>query len=86
MPLWAPCHSGLLPALVQVAEHHVIRDDGLRYAAALRDAGVPVRTTTYVVMPHGYMSFPTLCRSAPPALHELCTKLTAALLPASRPS
>jgi acetyl esterase len=26
-------------------------------------------------MPHGYQSFPRLCRSAPQALAELCTEL-----------
>ena len=80
-PLFASDHRGLPPALVQVAEHDPIRDDGLRYAAALREAGVAVRTTTYVGMPHGYLSFPRLCRSAPQALHELCTELGEALLP-----
>jgi acetyl esterase len=78
-PLCAPDLGGLPPALVQVAEHDPIRDDGLRYAAALRAAGVPVRTTTYVGMPHGYLSFPKLCRSAPQALAELCAQLREAL-------
>ena len=80
-PLHAADLSGLPPALVQVAEHDPIRDDGLRYAEALRSAGVPVRTTTYVGMPHGYLTFPRLCRSAPQALAELCTELRAALVP-----
>jgi acetyl esterase/lipase len=78
-PLLAPDHRDLPPALVQVAEHDPIRDDGLRYAEVLRAAGVPVRTTTYVGMPHGYLSFPRLCRSAPQALVELCAELSAAL-------
>lgn len=69
-----------------MAEHDRIRDDGLRYAEALRAAGVPVRTTTYVGMPHGYLSFPRLCRSAPQALAELCTELRAALVPAAAPA
>ncbi|MEB3367714.1 alpha/beta hydrolase [Saccharopolyspora mangrovi] len=80
-PLKASTHEGLPPALIQVAEHDPIRDDGLRYAEALRAAGVPVRTTTYVGMPHGYMSFPNVCRSAPQALGELCSELSAALEP-----
>src|SRR3712207_7927902 len=50
-PLFAADHTGLPPALVQVAELDPIRDDGLRYAAALRAAGGPVRTTTYVGTP-----------------------------------
>lgn len=78
-PLLAPDHGGLPPALVQVAEHDPIRDDGLRYAAALRAAGVSVRTTTYVGMPHSYLTVPGLCRSAPQALAELCAELAAAL-------
>ena len=78
-PLHAADHSGLPPALVQVAEHDPIRDDGLRYADALRAAGVPVRSTQYVGMPHGYLSFPRLCRSAPQALAELVGEMRAAL-------
>jgi acetyl esterase/lipase len=79
-PLHAADHTGLPPALVQVAEHFPIRDDGLRYAAALQAAGVPVRTTTYVGMPRGYLSFPRVCRSAPQALAEMRTELAAALV------
>ena len=74
-PLLAADHAGLPPALIQVAEHDPLRDDGLRYADALRSAGVPVRMTTYVGMPHGFLAFPRLCRSAPQALAELCDEL-----------
>ncbi len=78
-PLFAADHSGLPPALVQVAEHDPIRDDGVGYARVLRDAGVPVRLTEYVGMPHGFLAFPRLCRSAPQALAELCAQQTEAL-------
>ncbi|WP_229075814.1 alpha/beta hydrolase [Actinoplanes sp. DH11] len=84
-PLFAPDHTGLPRALVQVAEHDPIRDDGLRYAAALQAAGVAVRTTTYVGMPHGFLAFPRLCRSAPQALAELAAELRSALAPATLP-
>ena len=69
-PLLASDHHGLPPALIQVAEHDPLRADGIRYAAALRAAGVPVRLTEYVGMPHGYLNFPGLCRIAPQALAE----------------
>lgn len=78
-PLLAADHHVPPPALVQVAEHDSIRDDGLRYATALQSAGVRVRTTTYVGMPHGYLAFPKLCRSAPQALGELSAELTDAM-------
>jgi acetyl esterase len=84
-PLLAADHSGLPPALIQVGEHDPLREDGVRYAAALRSAGVPVRFTEYVGMPHGYLNFPGLCRAAPQAMAEICTEQAAALAqPAAR--
>ena len=79
-PLLAGDHTGLPPALIQVGEHDPLRGDGVRYAAALRDAGVPVRLTEYVGMPHGYLNFPGLCRSAAQALAEICAEQKAALV------
>jgi acetyl esterase/lipase len=79
-PLLAEDHSKLPPALILVGEHDPLRDDGVRYAAALRAAGVPVRLTEYVGMPHGFLNFPGLCRWAPQALAEICAELKAALV------
>jgi acetyl esterase/lipase len=56
--------------LVQVAEHDPLREEGKRYAQRFREAGVPVRLTEYVGMPHGYLNFPRICRAAPQALAE----------------
>ena len=77
-PLFAEDHAGLPPALIQVAEHDPIRDDGYRYADELRAAGVPVRLTEYAGMPHGYAWFPRICRSAQQALAELSAEQRAA--------
>jgi acetyl esterase len=81
-PLLAGDHSGLPPALIQVAEHDPLREDGVRYAAALRRAGVPVRLTEYIGMPHGYLNFPGVCRGAAQAMAEVCAQLRDALVPA----
>ncbi len=71
--------TGLPPALIQVGEHDPLRDDGNRYAAALRAAGVPVRLTEYDGMPHGFVNFPGLTSAARQALAEVCAEQAAAL-------
>jgi acetyl esterase/lipase len=78
-PLRAADHAGLPPALVQVAEHDPLRDAGKRYAAVLRAAGVPVRLTEYVGMPHGFVNFPGLSQAAHQAIAEVCAEQAAAL-------
>lgn len=78
-PLLADDHGRLPPALIQVAEHDPLREDGIRYAAELRRAGVPVRLTEYIGLPHGYLNFPGVCRGAAQALAELCAEQAAAL-------
>ena len=85
-PLLAPDHSGLPPALIQVGEHDPLRGDGVRYAEVLRAAGVPVRLTEYVGMPHGYLNFPGLCRLAAQALAEITAEQQAALAPVRTPA
>ena len=78
-PLLAADHSGLPAALIQVAEHDPLRPDGKRYAAALRAAGVPVRLTEYVGVPHGFVNFPGLSRAAGQAMAEICAEQSEAL-------
>ena len=87
-PLVSPLFGrldGLPPALVQTADLDPVRDDGIRYAAALRAAGVPVRLTNYLRVPHGFASVP----GAAPAVGrqqrwELASELATALAPAPR--
>lgn len=60
-PLLSPLFgdlAGLPPALIQTADLDPIRDDGARYAQALRAAGVSTRHTNYLRVPHGFASFP----------------------------
>jgi acetyl esterase len=77
-PVLAADHSGLPPALIQVAEHDPLRDGGKRYARVLRAAGVPVRLTEYIGMPHGFVNFPGLTRTAHQAMAEACAEQRAA--------
>lgn len=81
-PILAKDHSGLPPALIQVGKLDPLRDGARRYADVLRAAGVPVRFTEYVGMPHGFLNFPNICRAAPQALSEICAEQRTALLPA----
>ena len=74
-PLFAPDHRGLPPTLVVVAGQDPLRDDGLRYAAVLEDAGVEVRTVLYPGALHGFMAIPRFEDAAAPALDEVVAHL-----------
>jgi acetyl esterase len=54
-PLRAADLAGLPPTLIAVAGHDVLRDDGVRYAEALQEAGVDVRLDMYEDMAHGFL-------------------------------
>jgi acetyl esterase len=52
-PLLADDLSGLPPAVIVVAEHDPVRDDGERYLARLHDADVPAAAVRVLAHPHG---------------------------------
>lgn len=74
-PRVSPLHvddlSGLAPACVITGSHDPLKDEGRAYAERLAEAGVPVRHTEYVDMPHGFASLPGLTISARQCLAEL---------------
>ncbi len=55
VPLVAADLSDLPPAHITTAEYDPLRDDGIRYAERLRDAGVPVVLRNAPRLTHGFM-------------------------------
>lgn len=63
--------AGLPPAFIVIAEHDPLRDDGLAYGRALRDAGVAVEIVVYETMTHGFLRWGGIVEQA----HEAITWL-----------
>ncbi len=78
-PLRAPDLAGLPPALVVLASHDVLRDEGEAYAARLRDAGVEARVSVYEGMVHGFVRWAAKVDAARAAVDELGAALRDAL-------
>jgi acetyl esterase len=65
-------------ALVITPEFDPLRDEGERYADALRAAGVPVTATRYDGMFHSFLTFTGVLPSADRAHAEIADALRAA--------
>jgi acetyl esterase/lipase len=76
-----PCHpyisplygdpSGLPPTLIQVGSDEVLRDDSVRMAARMRDAGVPVDLEIWPRMPHVWHVFAAVMPEARQAIGRI---------------
>jgi acetyl esterase len=71
--------SGAAPAYVLVADHDVLRDEALAYAAALERAGVPVTVRTFEGTIHGFFRWLAATDLAASAIEEVGAALRAAL-------
>lgn len=69
-PFLATSFANLPPTYVQVAEHDVLADEDVELARRLADAGVPVETTVYDGMVHGFWRNPQLFDAAEVALAD----------------
>ena len=78
-PLRAASHADLPPALIVLAGHDPLRDHGLRYAAALRGAGVEVSVRDHGPGVHGFLSLPGVVPVAKDALTDIAAFLRARL-------
>ena len=71
--------SGLAPAYVAVAGHDPLRDDGVRYAELLADAGVGVELPNATTLVHGYLGYSGVVPAATEATDRGLAALRAAL-------
>ena len=71
--------SGLAPAYVAVAGHDPLRDDGVRYAELLADAGVGVELHNATTLVHGYLGYSGVVPAATEATDRGLAALRAAL-------
>ncbi len=81
-PLRAADLSGLPPAIVLTAEYDPLRDEGLRYAERLTDAGVPVSARHYDDMIHAFFSFVNLLSRGNEAVEQVGAEVRDAVLAA----
>ena len=74
-PRLSPIHgdlAGVAPAVVVTAQFDPLRDEGMAYAAALAEAGVPVRSKVFAGMIHGFVDMGRHSPAAQQAIEETC--------------
>jgi acetyl esterase len=77
-PIRAESLAGLPPAFVITAEFDPLRDQGIAYAEALAAAGVPVTSTTYDGVFHGFFNMQAMLDTAKLAVGDAVVALRAA--------
>ena len=80
-PIKARSLAGVAPALIVTAECDVLHDDGVRYAEALKKAGVPVEYREYAGMIHAFFGMVPMVDGAVQAQKDVIAALKDALAP-----
>lgn len=78
-PLRAADLAGLPPAIVLTAEHDVLRQEGEDYAAALREAGVPVEYRCFAGQIHGFFALLNVLPGSAEAIEYIAGQLARSL-------
>lgn len=81
-PALAPSLAGVAPAIVVAAECDVLHDDGVRYADALKAAGVPAEHVEYAGMIHGFFGMAPDVDAAVTAQARVVEAIRLAMTPA----
>jgi acetyl esterase len=82
-PFYADDLSNVAPATIVTAEYDPLRDEGNRYAARLREAGVKVEDACFPGMIHGFFGLFNVTPLASQANDLAAANLRAALTPAA---
>ncbi len=75
-PYRAPSLEGLAPAILNLAGFDPLRDDGLAYAAALLEAGVPAQVDLEPGLVHGYLSYTAVSPSCRKGTERLVASIS----------
>jgi acetyl esterase len=67
----APDVTGLAPAIVVMAGHDPLRDQGFAYAKLLEAAGIPTQTSCYDSLAHGFTAYTGAVPDADKACREI---------------
>ncbi|MDQ6771614.1 MAG: alpha/beta hydrolase [Candidatus Dormibacteraeota bacterium] len=74
-PLRTESLAGVAPALVAVAEHDVLHDEGVTYAERLRGAGVTVKLSEYDGLIHGFIRLRAMIERSADLVDEIAAAL-----------
>jgi acetyl esterase len=78
-PLLADGLSGVAPALIMVGGYDVLRDDGVAYADALTEVGVPTTLVEYRGLSHGFINMASFLTAGRMALDQVSAALRRAI-------